>query len=271
MKWWILLSPTFVIGLWEYIRHQWLLPFISMEVGNWLSAGLVFLVTITLLRRLFRRYEQLQEKLRVERTQKAVLEERQRMARQLHDGIAQSLFLCAVHVEAIKERHPELTEWGEIENTMSNLHSTIRSAITNLKNPSDEEPLEEWAQRLQLLVDAFTLDTGIAVHLRADEDEEKTLTSKEKVELLACLQEALTNIRKHAAASEVKITFRMTPTGWSLDVTDNGKGFSGNPFRHPDHFGLGMMNERALELGAKLSFVCTGGKTTLRIAKEGGR
>ena len=93
LKWFILLIPTVTVGVWEYVRHEYLLPYISMEVGNWLTPVIVLFVTFTLLTRFFKKLETIQEELRIERAEKAVLEERERIASNLHDGMAQSLFL----------------------------------------------------------------------------------------------------------------------------------------------------------------------------------
>lgn len=53
IKWMILLIPTITVGLWEYIRHQFLMPYLSMDAGNWLTPVIVYLVSVTLLSRLF--------------------------------------------------------------------------------------------------------------------------------------------------------------------------------------------------------------------------
>ena len=57
IKWMILLIPTLTVGLWEYIRHQFLMPYLSMDAGNWLTPVIVYLVSVTLLSRLFRMLE----------------------------------------------------------------------------------------------------------------------------------------------------------------------------------------------------------------------
>ncbi|SFF45349.1 two-component system, NarL family, nitrate/nitrite sensor histidine kinase NarQ [Paenibacillus algorifonticola] len=54
IKWMILFIPTFTAAIWEYVRHQFLLPYISMDLGNWLTPVLVYVVGITLLTQLFR-------------------------------------------------------------------------------------------------------------------------------------------------------------------------------------------------------------------------
>jgi two-component system nitrate/nitrite sensor histidine kinase NarQ len=96
IKWMILLIPTLTVGLWEYVRHQFLLPYISMNLGNWLTPVIVYVVSITLLTRLFLILERIQKELEHERAAKVALESREKLAKELHDGIAQSLFLLSV-------------------------------------------------------------------------------------------------------------------------------------------------------------------------------
>jgi len=96
IKWLILIIPTLTIGLWEYVRHDFLLPYISMELGNVLAPIIVFLVTILFLTQLFDILERNQKELERAKALQAALEEREKIARELHDGIAQSLFLINV-------------------------------------------------------------------------------------------------------------------------------------------------------------------------------
>lgn len=99
IKWMILLIPTFTVGIWEYIRHQFLMPYLSMDAGNWLTPVIVYLVSVTLLSRLFRMLEGARAALEQERAAKAALEARDQLARELHDGISQSLFLLSVKTD----------------------------------------------------------------------------------------------------------------------------------------------------------------------------
>ena len=98
----ILWTPTITIGLWEYIRHAFLLPYVTMELGNLLAPFIVLAVTVTLLRGLFAKLEETQEALQRERLLKTALEEREQLARELHDGISQSLFLLSVSISLSK-------------------------------------------------------------------------------------------------------------------------------------------------------------------------
>lgn len=100
IKWLILLLPTFSVGMWEYLRHSILEEYISMSSGNWVSAIIVFLVTLYFLNILFGKLEGMQQELQRERSEKAVLEEREKIAKELHDGIAQSLFFICTSQQA---------------------------------------------------------------------------------------------------------------------------------------------------------------------------
>ncbi|GJM82558.1 hypothetical protein HMSSN139_50540 [Paenibacillus sp. HMSSN-139] len=62
-KWLILIVPTLVVGVWEVVRHQFLMPYVSMELGNVLTPILLFAVSITLLYRWFAYLERMQEEL----------------------------------------------------------------------------------------------------------------------------------------------------------------------------------------------------------------
>src|SRR5690606_10035461 len=103
IRWFILWIPTITVGLWEYLRHTLLLPYLSMELGNFLTPFILLAVMLTLVRSLFRKLEESEEALRREKEAKAALEERERLAQQLHDGIAQSLFLLAVKLDRLEQ------------------------------------------------------------------------------------------------------------------------------------------------------------------------
>ena len=68
IKWLILITPTVTIALWEYLRHEFLLSYITMEMGNFLSPLFVFIVTLVFLRHLFSVLERMQEELRGEKS-----------------------------------------------------------------------------------------------------------------------------------------------------------------------------------------------------------
>lgn len=266
IKWLILIIPTMIIGLWEYIRHEFLLSYISMELGNWLSPLIVFFATMTFSVPLFQRYEQLQEQLKKEREEKAILQERERLAHELHDGIAQSLFLCTVQIKRMKQKKGKDQEWETLDKHLRQIHDDVRHSISNLKSAPAPTLHSTFKTRITELTDQFYADSGIKVFLELT-IKEVELTAKEKIELLACLQEGLSNIRKHAHATNVHIDFHHTEKGWSLKIEDNGQGFQENPFQKPDRYGLKIMRDRVASIQGTLTFKRQEGKTILTITK----
>lgn len=262
----ILIIPTLTIGIWEYIRHAYLLPYISMDLGNWLAPLIVYLVTMTLLRKLFALMEQLQEQLQQERAAKAALEERERVASELHDGIAQSLFLLSVRVDRMEQSHaaPMGDLYQSLRKTVHEVNDYVRQAIDGLRYPAMPQA-EPWMESVQHLIADFRKDTGIAVHLEWELSEER-MTVKEKVELYATLREALINVFKHAAAANVWIQGKDAPgpgDRWTCTVADDGRGFDSDPLSKRNGYGLKIIQDRAAKMGWTFDFRRENGRTVL--------
>ncbi|MCR8632065.1 sensor histidine kinase [Paenibacillus radicis (ex Xue et al. 2023)] len=264
----ILIIPTLTIGLWEYVRHTFLLPYISMELGNWLAPLLVFVVTMTLLRKLFWMLEVLQEMLQQERSDKAALMEREKISRELHDGIAQSLFLLSVKVDQMEQGNEKRKEpLNSFRKTVHQVNEYVRHAIASLRYPpvADSKP---WGESIHNLVLDFKKDTGIAAELNWQLREER-LSLKEKVELYATLREALINVYKHANARHAWVIGEEEADGWRCKVTDDGTGIQVDSMANPKGFGITIMKERAQEMGWFLAFKQESSGTTVEVGRRG--
>ncbi|KZE75781.1 histidine kinase [Paenibacillus elgii] len=266
----ILIIPTLTIGIWEYTRHAFLLPYISMDLGNWLAPLLVYLVTMTLLRKLFALMEQLQEQLQQERAAKAALEERERVASELHDGIAQSLFLLSVRVDRMEQSHavPMGELYQSLRKTVHEVNDYVRQAIDGLRYPAVPQA-QPWMESVQHLIADFRKDTGIAVQLEWELSEER-MTVKEKVELYATLREALINVFKHAAAVNVWIQGKDAPgsdTGWRCTVADDGQGFASDPLSKKNGYGLKIIQDRAAKMGWTFALRRENERTVLTVSR----
>ncbi|MFE1245423.1 sensor histidine kinase [Fictibacillus sp. NPDC058756] len=251
IKWLILLIPTISVGLWEYIRHTVLLPYISMNAGNWMSAFIVFLVTLYFLNILFGRLERMQQELQKERAKKAVLEERGKIAKELHDGIAQSLFFLSVQVNKLGNEVKDSEKYNKLKKTLQHIHEDTRSAIQNLRCVPAESDIT-WTKSLNTFFDEMESQHDLTIHRDwqlTDED----LTSKEKVELFACVREAIINVIKHAGTYEVWVEAQPKATGWTCTVLDKGTGFDQN--QNTDGYGLKIIQDRASSLDWKLNIV----------------
>lgn len=132
-----------MVGIWEVVRHQFLMPYISMDLGNYLTPVLVFLVSLVLLVPLFSLMERNQRELEQERALKEAMKAREGLAKELHDGMAQSLFLLSVKIDRLEanRKNGEVSEESvnQIKKTVHEVNRYVRQAIANLKIPVSEQ------------------------------------------------------------------------------------------------------------------------------------
>lgn len=251
IKWLILTIPTLTIGIWEYVRHEFLLPYISMELGNWLAPVFVLLVSLLFLTQLFTMIEQNQEELNRAKAMQAVMEDREKIARELHDGIAQSLFFLNTQMTSME--YATNTRELPMDKLKESVHRTndyVRQAIANLRHAPDTQS-SPWLQGIESLIKELRLETALEIET-AWELPDSLLNSKEKVELLAIVREALLNIHKHADATQVRIQAGLTEIGWHCLIADDGKGFNPGEVAGGSRYGLKMMQDRTRNMGWKL-------------------
>ncbi|SCY58206.1 two-component system, NarL family, nitrate/nitrite sensor histidine kinase NarQ [Paenibacillus polysaccharolyticus] len=268
IKWMILLIPTITVGLWEYIRHQFLMPYLSMDAGNWLTPVIVYLVSVTLLSRLFLMLEGARAALEQERASKTALEARDQLARELHDGISQSLFLLSVKTDKAGRSlagtsHEQ--DLREIQKTVHEVNTYVRQAIAQLRYvPSPVADPE--AVALQAQVESIVSDTVPEADIEWNLTE-VSFSAKEQVELLACIREALLNVRKHAHATKVEVYTKGNASNWSVHIRDNGIGIQGDPMLFKDRYGLRITKERAEQMGWTFQLDSASGNTQMIIGK----
>jgi PAS domain S-box-containing protein len=185
----------------------------------------------------------------------AVLQERQHLARNLHDAVNQSLFSAGLIAEVL----PRLWDRDQTEarSSLEDLRKLIRGAIAEMRMLVAElRPLalsdNNLTDLLHQLANAFTGRTNIPVAVNITGED--TLLSGVQAAFYRICQEALNNIAKHAGASRVRINLQHTPEKVEMHVQDNGRGFDPSaPL--PGHYGLDIMNERAHAAGAKLKII----------------
>ncbi len=193
----------------------------------------------------------------------AVLEERQKLARNLHDAINQSLFSAGLIAEVLPrlwEREPE-----EARRSLEDLRRLTRGALAEMRSllvelrPSALTDTD-LGDLLRLLGNAFTGRTNIPVAVIVTG--EGTLPADTQVVLYRICQEALNNIAKHAKASAVEIDVRHEPDRLELHIRDDGRGFDTSEQTPPGHYGLSMMRERAETVGTQLTVTSRPGHGT---------
>jgi len=192
----------------------------------------------------------------------AALQERQRLARNLHDAVNQSLFSAGLIAEVLPrlwERDPD-----EGRQSLEDLRRLTRGAQADMRlllaelRPSTLTDAE-LSDLLRLLGNALAGRTNIPISVTVAG--EGKLPADVQVALYRLCQEGLSNIAKHSGASRVDIQLQYETGGVELRIRDDGRGF--NPEQTtPGHYGLSMMQERATSVGATLSITSQPGLGT---------
>jgi len=195
-------------------------------------------------------------------------DERTRLAREIHDTLAQGLTAIALQIEtAIQHvgRDPARVR-ERLEKALATARENLdeaRRSVTNLRAGALEgRPL---AQALASLVREFTSESGIRVTLETRGS--CALTLPVEAELYRIAEQALANVRQHAGAKSVKIALACTPRSTSLTIEDDGVGFDIR--RVPaDRHGIEGMRERARIAGGTLRITSHRGKGTRIVVKR---
>ncbi len=182
----------------------------------------------------------------------AVAEERSLLARELHDSIAQSLAFLKIQVGllrgALKRQDAVLVErtLGELDAGVHESLSDVRELLVHFRTRTNTEDI---TPALQTTLQKFEHQTGLKTHLQV-EGHGLPLNADVQVQVLHVVQEALSNVRKHARASEVWVDVQQAPH-WRVEVRDDGCGFvEASDAMDQTHVGLRIMRERAQGIGA---------------------
>jgi signal transduction histidine kinase len=181
----------------------------------------------------------------------ATTEERARLAREIHDGMSQQLWLARLKQGRLLEKgglsDEALVLAGEVTSSIESALDEARQAILALRPAEDST----FAEVMERYVNEFSDRFGIPAEGRIDPIVEK-LGPRTQAELLRIAQEAFANARKHADATRVLVQAEPTPSGLRLTVSDNGRGFEPGASGSRG-YGLRSMRERAELIGASLA------------------
>ena len=197
----------------------------------------------------------------------ATLEERQRIAAEMHDGLAQTLSYLTLKshhaTDMLEEGHIEqaMAEHGDIQEAMERATQEVRRSIASLQtSPAPPQPLQ---QLLADLIQAFRDEGGPPVTL-ATELEEPLFPSQAQVQqIVRIVQEALLNAGRHAHAGQISVSLARQGPEAAITVADDGRGF--DPATMPeqgDHFGLRIMRARAARIGGRVEIQSAPGRGT---------
>ncbi len=192
----------------------------------------------------------------------AVLEERQRLARNLHDAVNQSLFSAGLIAEVL----PRLWEKDQPEarQSLEDLRRLTRGAMAEMRallaelRPSTLTDAE-LGELLRLLSNAFTGRTNVPTQVNVQGSGQ--LPSNVQVAIYRICQEALNNISKHAHARHVELQLKQDKDHVDVEIRDDGRGFDQGQMPS-GHYGLSMMGERAEAADVGLAITSAPGKGT---------
>jgi signal transduction histidine kinase len=211
-------------------------------------------------------------RLRERERQAAVLAERDRIARELHDSLAQVLGSTHLRLRTLLLR-PELAERrriaGELEdlaNVSEEAYRDVREAILGLRQASRTQGLLE---ALEAYVAKYAQQSGIPVELETATAGEPALSAGAEIQVIRVIQEALTNVRKHAAASSARVRIADGQAGGLMIVIeDDGRGFDPDAarVRVDGGYGLATMRERMELAGGSLRVDSSPGRGTRVVA-----
>jgi signal transduction histidine kinase len=192
--------------------------------------------------------------------QQAIIEERERIARELHDGVAQFIGYVNTKVLAVRQllKQNKVEEADrlllQVEQAVKEQSNDVRASIIGLKMASDSgnglaADLRQYISQCNRLAD-------FPIELKIDpQSEDVQLDADVELHLLRIVQEAISNIRRHASTRQAWVSLEREADELVLRISDDGVGF--NPWQwngdHRGHFGLQTMHERAEAVGAVLN------------------
>ena len=182
----------------------------------------------------------------------ATNEERQRLAREIHDGVAQELVMVGYGIDNALATLPD--DDAETAEDLRTLRGEVTRVITELRLSLFElrsEVDRHGGLAAAIAEYARTVGTsaGLRVHFTFDESTAR-LPAATEAELLRIAQEAITNARKHAGASNLWVTCAVDPPYAQIEISDDGRGIDGG--RPDGHYGLAIMAERAERIRGRL-------------------
>ena len=188
----------------------------------------------------------------------AVSQERHLLARELHDSIAQSLAFLKIQVQLMRDAVKSGNEINikqvleEIDVGVRESYGDVRELLLHFRTRTNTEDIEP---ALATTLRKFEHQSGMKASLNM-QGQGMPLSPDLQIQVLHIVQEALSNVRKHARASQVWLDVQQQPA-WRFEVRDDGVGFMPNNELDETHVGLRIMTERAQRIGADLEVIST--------------
>jgi two-component system nitrate/nitrite sensor histidine kinase NarX len=196
----------------------------------------------------------------------ATLEERRRIAAEMHDGLGQTLSYLGLMTDQVVD----FLSSGKEEAAMERLHRTretiekatgdVRKAINSLM---DENPInQDLCDQLGVIAKEFSAKSHLPIKWMLDEKVSCKCSPEMNEQVIHIVREALTNAVNHAHAAHISMGFSQNDGGYEIKIEDDGKGFDSSQPRPAGHFGIQIMKARALRVGGLLTVNSAPGQGT---------
>lgn len=194
-----------------------------------------------------------------------IIAERTRLAREIHDGLAQTLGFLKLQA-AQAENFLAMNDTDRLQESLSTTYKVlsdayldVRQAIDGLRISPNGEGLSAWLKETCL---EFEENSGLPVSLDEFPTDEN-LPPEIQVQLIRIIQEALSNVRKHACATQAWVTYHQNGQDFIIEVRDDGRGFSLEDIPSVSRYGLQGMRERSELIGADFQVISEIDKGTM--------
>lgn len=206
--------------------------------------------------------------------QLAVMQERNLIAQRLHDSIAQSLSFLNMQIQMM-QKALKSNDINQVEKNLSFIQQGIQECYDDVRelllNFRIRVTKEDFTEAVKSLLERFKLQSKVHIDLETSE-KGPSLDPQQQLQIIFILQEALSNIRKHAQSSHVKVTMQ-NQEDFVMTIEDNGCGFSTEIIEQKKsrHVGMSIMQERATQIHGQIkvtSVVNKGTTVTFTLPKE---
>jgi signal transduction histidine kinase len=181
----------------------------------------------------------------------ATVEERRRLAREMHDGVAQEMASLGYFVDTLVEQEPEgstrARQLTMLRERLTMVVGEVRRSVQTLRTEIGES--DSLGTAIGSLARHLSASSGIPIHVTLDEQTTR-LRPEVESELLRIAQEAMTNAVRHARATAINVQCSVAPPSAEIVVADNGRGLGS---RRDDSHGLEIMRERAALVAGELT------------------
>jgi len=208
----------------------------------------------------------LAEERRRQTEQAAISSERERLAAELHDNLAQTLSFLNLKSDRVhdligaQDNEHAATELERMKSAIGTAYDQVRAALTGLHEPLPTR--DDFAAKLSACVAEFGDTTGLRTELIVADATALMMPPVVQTQALHIVRESLVNIRRHAQAQQVQVQVGRVNGSARFVIADDGRGFDLNNVDGGQHLGLGIMRTRAERCGGSLDVVSTPGRGT---------